>query len=384
MNVLFISSWFPTKNNPNFGVFVKEHAKAIQTTEAQLVVLAVVTERSKSLFKISVSDYLDESGFRIVETLISTRFRDLVYHLVPLQNRIAYSISKRYIFSDFKPDIVHSNVVFPAGIIGDFISRKINKPHIITEHWSKIAGILQKPFLSGLVKKAYRNAAIILPVSEFLQNRMMKLLPELRTSNFQIIPNVIDSRLFTYKQKTPIADELRFCAIATWATKKVPDKKPELFIEALEAIQVRTNKKITLTMIGGGDRVEELRNLCADKSYKTQFLGYQTKEEIAEILQNSDFFIHASTMETFGVVVVEAMMTGTPVICSNVAALPELINETNGVLCENTTYGWVKGIEKALNSKFNSKAIADNVKNEYSLESVGAKIMSVYKELLDK
>jgi len=206
----------------------------------------------------------------------------------------------------------------------------------------------------------------------------------LKISNLLIIPNVIDSRIFTYKQKFSIPNELRFCAIATWASKKVPDKKPELFIEALEAIQLKTDKKIILTMIGGGDRVEELKKLCANKSYKTNFLGYQTKAEIAGILQHSDFFIHASTMETFGVVVVEALMTGTPVICSNVAALPELINETNGVLCENTAVDWIKGIKTGLSLNFNAKEITDKVKNEYSLESVGVKILSVYKELLDR
>jgi len=84
------------------------------------------------------------------------------------------------------------------------------------------------------------------------------------------------------------------------------------------------------------------------------------------------------------VVLVEAMMTGTPVICSNVAALPELINETNGVLCDNTVESWVEGIEKALNLKFNTEEIAEKVKNEYSLESVGKKIYSVYKELISK
>ena len=384
MNVLFVSSWFPTKNNPNLGIFIKEHAKAIQTTEVQLVVLSFVTELSKSIFKISSRDYQDESDFRIIEILISSRFRDFVYHLIPLQNRIAYFILKKYIFPNFRPDIVHSNVVFPAGMVGEFISRKINKPHIISEHWSKIAGILQKPYLSNLTRKTYRNAQKILPVSEFLKNNMLKLLPELEINKFQIIPNVIDSRIFIYKKKDSIPNELRFCAIATWATKRVPDKKPELFIEALEAIQLKTNKKIILTMIGDGNRIEELKKLCADKSYKTEFLGYQTKAEIAITLQHSDFFIHASTMETFGVVVVEAMMTGTPVICSNVAALPELINETNGVLCENTEDDWIRGIEKGLSSNFNAKEIAEKVKDKYSLESVGAKIMSVYKELLDR
>ena len=112
-----------------------------------------------------------------------------------------------------------------------------------------------------------------------------------------------------------------------------------------------------------------------------KFTGYQTKPKIATILHNSNFYIHASTIETFGVVIVEALMTGTPVICSNVGALPELINESNGILCENTIEKWVEGIKKALNSEFNSKQISVQSGNRFSLESIGNQINDVYKKL---
>lgn len=382
MKVLFISSWYPTKNNPNFGIFVKEHAKAIQTTEIDIVVLAIMTERSKSILNIDAREYFDESGIRTVEIILSSRFKDIVHHLIPLQNLIAYHYYQKLIFPAFTPDIIHSNVVFPAGIIGDFISKKLHKPHIITEHWSKIEGILQKPFLSMLAKKTYRNAFRILPVSEFLKNNMVNLMPFLNFEKFRVIPNVINSETFIYKEKQFNSNALKFCAVATWANKKIPDKKPELFIEALSIIQQKTNKKITLTMVGGGDRVEELKNLCEKQSYKTEFVNYQTKDQINEILQNSDFFIHASTIETFGVVIVEALMTGTPVICSNVGALPEVVNETNGVLCNNTVESWIEGIEKAVSKQFNHEVIAKDISNVYNAKSIGKKIFSIYKKYL--
>lgn len=382
MKVLFISSWYPTKNNPNFGIFIKEHAKAIQTSEIDIVVLAIITERSKSILNIIPREYIDESGIRTVEIILSSRFKDIIHHLIPFQNHIAYHYYQKQISPTFIPDIIHSNVVFPAGIIGNFISRKLHKPHIITEHWSKIAGILQKPFLSILVKKTYRNALKILPVSEFLKNNMVTMMPFLNTEKFSIIPNVINSETFTYKAKPTLSNELKFCAVATWATKKIPDKKPELFIEALSAVQLKTQYKIKLTMVGGGDRVEELKKLCEKQSYKTEFVNYQTKEQINVILQNSDYFIHASTIETFGVVAVEAFMTGTPVICSNIGALPEVVNETNGVLCNNTLESWIEGIERAINKQFNHEDIAKNISTVYNAKSIGKKIFAIYKKYL--
>jgi glycosyltransferase involved in cell wall biosynthesis len=381
MKVLFVTSWYPAKNNPNYGIFVKEHAKVIQTTPTEIVVLAVLTERSKSIFKLITNDYIDESGIRTVELKLVSRFRDIIHYLVPLQNRIAYHYFKKYIFPTFSPDIVHSNVVFPAGVIGDYIAHKINKPRVITEHWSKIAGILKKPYFSYLVKRAYQNASRILPVSEYLKKNMQALMPYLADEKFHVVPNVVDASLFTYKEKEHSETEMRFCAIATWATKKEPDKYPELFIEAISMLQSTMDKKLKLTMIGGGDRVEELKILCAKLNVNADFVGYKPKAEMAKILQCSHFMLHASRVETFGVVIVESLMTGTPVLCSNVAALPELINDSNGVLCENTVESWVKGLELIILKPFNQIEIAKGNSLRFSESAIGHQISTIYNEI---
>ncbi|HEY5509168.1 MAG TPA: glycosyltransferase, partial [Paludibacter sp.] len=174
---------------------------------------------------------------------------------------------------------------------------------------------------------------------------------------------------------------IRFCAVATWANKKVPDKMPELFIEALAKLQTNLKQTIILTMIGGGDKVDELTKLCIQKGLESEFLGYQTKTEIAQQLQLSDFFVHASTIETFGVVTAEALMCGTPVICSNVGALPELIDESNGILCENSVDSWIVGLRKAISTSFNNKEISGKIKQKYSLLEIGKQFSSVYSEI---
>jgi glycosyltransferase involved in cell wall biosynthesis len=80
-------------------------------------------------------------------------------------------------------------------------------------------------------------------------------------------------------------------------------------------------------------------------------------------------------------VIVEALMTGTPVICSNVGALPELIDETNGVLCKNNVSDWILGLEKIIQTDFDNKLIAEGVKNRFSYEKIGNEIASVYDTL---
>lgn len=378
MNILFLSSWYPTDKNPNFGVFVKEHAHAIHATENKIVMLAIVIQRDNKIFETKIIDKFDELGMRVVLIEVNTIFRDIIYQAIPIQYLLVKKVFKKRIHPDFRPDIIHSNVIFPAGIIGYWLSKYLNLPHIITEHWSRIKGFISKPVLGGLARKAYENASSILPVSSFLKKNILEIIPTLPPSKLHVIGNVIDSKTFFYKEKNKPIDLIKFCAVATWTNKRIPDKMPEIFIEALAKLQESTQQMISLTMIGGGDRIEELKKLCVEMRLKTEFLGFQQKRMIAKILQESDYFVHASTIETFGVVVAESLICGTPVICSNVGALPELIDETNGVLCENTVEDWVKGLKIAVNEKFDNNKISNNIEQKYSLIEIGKELHFVY------
>jgi len=381
MNILFLSSWYPTKTNPNFGVFVKEHAHAIKTTGNDIIVLAIVIHRSKKIYSTTVTDNIDIAGVRTVLIEINTCFRDIFYHAVPLQYYLVKSVFKKLIQPNFNPDIIHSNVVFPAGIIGHWLSKSLNKPHVITEHWTRIRHFMKTPIISNWGKSAYADAIRILPVSLYLQNEIIPFIPNFNINKFSVIGNVIDSDIFIFKEKQPIKTELKLCSIATWTHLKDPAKQPELLINALSELQKEINQTIILTMIGGGDKVPELKKLCLDKSVKTDFTGYLEKPEIAIKLQDSDFFVHPTKVETFGVVVAEALLTGTPVICSNVSALAELITPLNGILCENSVEDWVCGLKQAINKEFDRNQIAIDVKNKYDMINIGKAIDSVYKEL---
>ena len=380
MKILFVASWYPTKRNPNYGIFIKEHAKAINTTKNEIVTIAIVIHRSKKLWSETISDTVDENGVRTILIEINTRFRDIVYHAVPLQYYLVQRTFKKLIQPQFNPDIIHSNVIFPAGIIGNWLANSLKKPHIITEHWTRVRNFAKMPILSIWGKKAYQQAFQILPVSKFLQHEIMDSFA-IAENKFKVVGNVIDSNTFNFKKKESHPTELQLCAIATWAHLKNPAKQPELLINALSELQAEISQTILLTMVGGGDKVDELKELCLTKAVKAEFTGYLEKSEIVKKLQEADFFVHATTIETFGVVVAEALLTGTPVVCSNVSALAELISDSNGELCENTIEDWVRGLKKAINTDYDKKQIADDVRLKYEKETIGEAINCVYQEL---
>jgi len=382
MNILFLSSWYPSKKNPNFGIFIKEHAHAIHSVGNNIVVVSLIIMKGKHVFKCLNSEFKDEYGVRTIQIEINSIFKDFFYYLIFFQYFIVFRAVNTLIKSGFKPDIIHSNVIFSAGIMGSWLAGRFNVPHVITEHWSRIDNFMSKPFFSGWAKNAYLRSDTILPVSIFLKNKILNAIPALKEKYFQVIGNVVDSDTFKFMEKDKNSNEIHFCAIATWANKKQPDKLPEIFIDALSIFQKDTEKKIFLYMVGGGDKIPELKRLCIDKGLEAHFSGYISKTEIASYLQKSDFFIHASTIETFGIVVAESLLCGTPVICSNVGALPELIDDSNGVLCNNTIEDWITGLSVLTKTEYHLHLISDQIKGKLSVQSIGKQYTDIYSQFL--
>lgn len=376
MKILFVTSWYPGENQPHLGIFVREHARSVQHAGNQVLVLALTLYKSTGFFRRIRNSYTDSSGMQVIHIELHTILKDLLYHLPHLQ----YQFIKKHITADDKVDIVHSHVVYPAGIWGKKLADRLSVPHILTEHWSRLNDFSKSiNFAEG--RRAYADAAAILPVSQFLKKRILSVVPELPDDKFQVIGNVVDPTIFNYRQQnTDEITTLTFCAVATWQHKKIPDKLPELFIDALASLQQKLQVKLQVIIVGGGNRVDELKSRCLEKGLPSRFTGFLTKEEIAAQLQQSDFFVHASSIETFSIVVAEALACGVPVISSDTGALPELINEQNGILCNNTAEAWEKGISSALEKKFDRKEIATALSQRFGPSAIGNQINKVYQQ----
>jgi hypothetical protein len=155
--VLFLTCWYPNSKNPGKGIFVRNHAIAIKNYTPAILVVSVDVEHGSGLLRYSWTEGKDEHGIDTLTLSIESRFYKLVYALIPLM-RVIYRNSILRKTAGFKPTIIHSNVIAPAGILGYSIASKLNIPHIITEHWSKIDKFMKKNLSSGIAKMAYKTA----------------------------------------------------------------------------------------------------------------------------------------------------------------------------------------------------------------------------------
>lgn len=330
-------------------------------------VLNLAIENSTTLFKKEITSFKDEAGISTTQILIQSRFYKLLHVLLPLHYR---AVKKLFIKlnADLKIDIIHSHVLYPAAILGYKLSKEFLVPHIITEHWSKVNQFMNKSLYAGLGKKTYLNADAVTTVSEFLEQSISSYLKPAKTF---VVPNVINTSLFNYKEKTNHTNTLRFSMVAHW----LPPKRPDLIFKSIEAFSYSINKKISLTVIGEGKLLDVLKT--EKWNFEIQYAGNKPADKLATLLHETDFFLHASDIETFSIVIAEALSTGTPVLASHVGAISELINPEVGVLTKNTIDDWVNGLNILVNSSYNHQHIAEATK-KYSPEIIGEQFKKIY------
>lgn len=171
------------------------------------------------------------------------------------------------------------------------------------------------------ISKQLKQLYIVTP-SEWLAKEVKKSF--FKNHSIVVIPNGIDTDLFNYKESLikeeyKLYDKKIILGVASHWTKNKG-------LEDFEQLSRLLNDNYKIVLIG----VEEKDR----KIDKILYLPRTTsKEKLAQWYSAADVYCNLSTEETFGLVVVEAMACGTPVVVYDSTALPELVKGTNSYIC---------------------------------------------------
>jgi glycosyltransferase involved in cell wall biosynthesis len=105
-----------------------------------------------------------------------------------------------------------------------------------------------------------------------------------------------------------------------------PVKGVRILLDSFTRV-LETSPETTLDIIGDGEDRAHLEELAKPLGDKVRFLGYRSQEEVAEALSSADALVLPSFAEGLPVVLMEALAAGTPVICSQVAGVAELVEQ---------------------------------------------------------
>lgn len=367
-SILFFSYWYPNKSSENSSIFIKRHAQSIKSSNTPITVLAFNIIHSGSLFKKTVNVFTDEEGLNVHQIYIESKFYKLFYLLLPLHYVFLKAYINKQILPNFKFNIIHSNILFPCGIVGYWLAKKYKCKHIISEHWSKLDKFFKISLYRNYGKKALNKAHCITCVSGILKETIKKYT---NNNSIVIIPNVINSSLFYIDNTIQKNKTFTFIAVAHWA----PPKNPFYFLEALQKLQSEIIN-FKLVLIGNGTQITSIKD--KKYSYEIEYKGNLNPDELRIELNKSHIFLHGSDYETFSVVIVEALMCGLPSIVSPVGISGEVINRDNGFVTNNTVEDWKAKILNCYNTTYDNQLISKQLKGKYDIEVIGRLMSEIY------
>ena len=284
-----------------------------------------------------------------------------------------------------KPDIIQLNGLHLISL-GLILKKVLKIPYVLRGSGSDI--YFPNKFNKLLLKIAINNSSRVIALTEYMKKQMNYSL-----NKIQVIPNGIDINNFEIRkvharQKLGIDKNKK---IITFVGSLRPIKGVEYLIKAIHLLKDEYDhyNDLEVLIIGNGNQRQYLEELTIELNidHSIDFIGEIPNQMIPIYLAASDIFILPSLSEGFGIVLIEAMASGLPIIATNVTGIIETIeNKKNGLLVEPKKPDEIAAKIIILMEDENLyKKIVVNNKNkakEYTWTNIVNKYEEVYDEIL--
>jgi glycosyltransferase involved in cell wall biosynthesis len=273
---------------------------------------------------------------------------------------IGYEISK------FKPDIIH--IVNPAvlGLAGLFYSKAMRIPLIASYH-THLPEYLQHyglGMLEGIMwemlKGAHNQAATNLCTS----TAMMQALTEHGIERVNLWQRGVDTETFqpnlaSLEMRNRLSQGNPDAPLLLYVGRLSAEKEIDRIKPVLESIP-----SARLALVGDGPNRQNLEKYFAGTP--THFVGYLGGQELASAFASSDAFIFPSTTETLGLVLLEAMAAGCPVVAARSGGIPDIVEDgVNGFLFDpKDENGAIAATQFLLSQKEERETLRRNARRE--------------------
>lgn len=343
-HVFFISSWYPGPST-SAGTFIQTQIKALQECDVKCAIMFTAEFTLGNFVKAKIQG---QPLFNIRKSTDIQMVWNLVVHRLPLRyyrnvletrrQKIQQSAIKKfgeYIKSNGKPDFIFHHGVFDYVYLTKAISERFDVPYYFMEHSAFVtSGSLQttSPFDDTISLHAFVNRAQArFAVTRTYANKFS----EVFGVHFSYCPNVLSSEFFLDPSENLGTDKSE---VFTFVNVGILErhKNQELLIRAF-AKAFRGQSDVVLKIVGDGRLGPDLKKLATELNVvdQVEILGFLRPDAIRVLLDSSHAFVLSSTFETFGVVLIEAMARGLPVISSDIEGPSELIHAANGMLFKN-------------------------------------------------
>jgi len=385
-NLLILTNNFPDKYDKYPGeIFVKEQVKLLEDYFKNIYVISPVAYGMEYLRKTSYKNYNFDNVYVFFPKYLNF---PLFYSYSRnwwsyLESRAIYKLIKKM---NIKFDLIHAHFTWPSGVNAARLKNKLKIPLIITEHISprKLKRFINKKDPLYIKTFSDSNAIIRVNCSDIpLFNKM-----EVPSHKVFFVPNGFDSNKFSILNVDSCRTKLELPTnkkiILNVGNLYHEVKGHKYLIEAMSEV-IKYRKDVLCIIVGRGRLYSELKKQIEslELSNYVKLAGGKPYYEIPIWMNACDVFVLPSLSESFGVVQIEAMACGKPVVATRNGGSEEIIVSNDyGLICDPARpRELAENILLSLDKNWDSKKIISYV-SQFSLSVVNNRILEIYDSVL--
>lgn len=315
-------------------------------------------------------DRIIKSFFWMISKVFGKRFTmGMLMKFVPKSKKYDIAIS-------FSNDIWAAHVGGFNGGCNDYVLKRVDAN-------KKIGWVHNDPYRLGFTKQictdTYKEFQLIVNVSNACKDMFDFIIPEY-TQKSKVVYNMLDiDRISMLSQNGNPFDKSNF-HIVTVARLDNQQKCIDRIIYCCEKLKNEGFKNFKWHIIGDGPDKDLLNTLSKERGTQDVIIFEGQKDNPFPYMKYADVFVLVSDYEAFGMVVMESLSLGTPVICTNYPASQELIvREGNGIITDIS----VEGIFSAVSRVLKNPEILKKMRDYISMNSINNEIsLKQFKEVI--
>lgn len=393
MNIFYIPSWYPSKNNPIYGTFVKEQIELLANENPDWHLGISLWGQGDPEYMLWARDHLfnvlklgnayrkpyqKAKGDNVTEYFqpCLTWTRKITKGNLKGLFKTSEQNFNRFVANVGQVDIIHSQASYPGALIAQYLSEKFSIPFVVTIRMSPF------PFrefsqrngqLKTLIANPLQNANQLIATSRSLRNTLISY----GLSNVSVVNNPVDTLLF-HPTGTQHKD-IRILSIGRLELQKGFD----LLLQAVATIDI----PIKIRIGGDGSQQRNLKKLAHSLKieHKIEWLGRLSREQVAHEMQLCSFYVLSSRHETFGNVLLEAMACGKPMVATNCGGPADIVTTETGILCEAENISELGDAIARMCKEyqnFSCDVIRGYVESEFSAKAFSQKMNQIYKSAI--
>jgi glycosyltransferase involved in cell wall biosynthesis/SAM-dependent methyltransferase len=396
--VLVLSHLYPSRQIPSLGPFVHEQVSALRVNSSLDVRVVCCVPLWMNTFNpakiarayhvyLRMFDQLrwethDGVPVLYLPYIVGGFFRFWL-HGKTYENAVAKAAG--WIKQTFDFQVIHAHTSYLDGSAARAVGDRFNVPYVITEHTGPFSALTENRVIRSRTVRALAGARKVFCVSEALAKQVRAVVPAAMHDKIVPLGNGVDTtRFFPPLHSAPDPLRPRLLSVISFDD----NKNPFLLLEAFRRLRAEI-PGATLAIAGQGP----LRDAVATKihldglSSAVTLLGFKSRPEVARLMREKcDLFVLTSNTETFGVVLIEALASGKPVVSTDSGGPRDIVTDSSlGLMCPPDN---VEALHAALSevtrnlARYDAARIRQHAVTRFDYYNLAARLVDEYEQLI--